>query len=102
MSAFSRLVYWAGVYNLFLAIGISTPAVTRALGINICDPVLGQLIGAFLLFTVVTQVFGSRDLTTNGWAIFWEGILRWIAAALLIPYGFFRPSGIHGRCNWVC
>jgi hypothetical protein len=68
-------------------------AVTRFLGINITDPVLGQLIAAFLRFTVVVQVFGSCDLRANGWALFWEGILRWIAAALLIPYGFFGHLG---------
>jgi hypothetical protein len=92
--ALSKFVYWAGVYNLALAAGMAVPAVTRSLGINIADPVLGQLIAGFLLFTAMAQMFGSRDLRTNGWIIFWEGILRWIAAALLIPYGFFGHLGV--------
>lgn len=94
LSTLSRFVYWAGVYNLVLAGGMALPAVTRALGINIADPVLGQLIAGFLVFTAVIQIFGSRDLPTYGWAIFWEGVLRWIAAALLIPYGFFGHMGV--------
>jgi hypothetical protein len=94
VSTLSRFVYWGGVYNLILAAGMAVPAVTHALGINIADPVLGQLIAGFLLFTAVTQMFGSRDLKTYGWLIFWEGILRLIAAALLIPYGFFGHMGV--------
>ena len=91
LTTFSKFVYWAGVYNLALAAGMAVPAVTRS--INIADPVLGQLIAGFLLFTAAIQIFGSRDLPTYGWAIFWEGILRWIAAALLIFYGFFGHLG---------
>ncbi len=89
----SKFVYWGGVYNLGLAAGMAVPAIHLSLGINIADIVLGQLIAGFLLFTAVIQMFGARDLPTYGWAIFWEGILRWIAAALLIPYGFFGHLG---------
>jgi hypothetical protein len=94
VSTLSRFVYWAGVYNLVLAAAMAVPAVPRSLGINIADPVLGQLIAGFLLFTAIAQMFGSRDLPTYGWLIFWEGILRWISAALLIPYGFFGHVGV--------
>ena len=90
----SRFVYMAGIYNIGLAIGMAVPPVHRALGINIADPVLGQIIGGFLLFTVPVQLVGSRDLRTYGWLIYWEGILRWIAAFILIPYGFFGHMGI--------
>ena len=93
-STLSKFVYWAGVYNLFLAAGMAVPAVTRSLGINIADPVLGQVIAGFLLFTAVIQMLGARDLKTYGWLIFWEGILRWIAATLLILYGFFGHLGV--------
>jgi len=92
-STLSKFVYWAGVYNLALAAGMAIPSVTRSLGINIADPVLGQLIAGFLLYTAIAQIVGSRDLKTNGWVIFWEGILRWIAAALLISYGFCGHLG---------
>jgi len=90
----SKFVYWAGVYNLLLAAGMAVPVVTRSLGINIADPALGQLIGGFLLFTAIAQMFGSRDLKANGWLIFWEGILRWIAAGLTVSYGFFGHLGV--------
>jgi len=70
LTTLSKFVYAAGVYNLSLAAGIAVPAVTRSLGINIADniadPVLGQLIAGFLLFTAAIQMFGSRDLATYG------------------------------------
>lgn len=92
-ASLANFVYWAGIYNLALAIGMAVPAVHGALGINIADPVLGKLIAGFLVFTAVIQMFGARDLPVFGWTIFWEGILRWIAAALLVPYGFFGHMG---------
>ncbi len=92
--ALQRFVFWSGLYNLVLAAGMAVPAVTRLLGINISDPVLGQLIAGFLLFTAAIQILGARDLVTYGWAIFWEGILRWIAAALLVPHGFYGHLGV--------
>ncbi len=82
-----------GIYNLMLGLGVATPLVTELLGMNICDYALGLLITAFLIFTAAVQVIASRDLKTYGWLIFWEGILRWMAAALLIPYGFFGHLG---------
>ena len=94
LSTLSKFVYWAGVYNLALAAGSAVQAVTSSNGINIADPVGGQLIAGFLLFTAIAQMFGSRDLRTFGWLIFWEGILRWIAAALLISNGFFGHLGL--------
>ncbi len=94
MTKLAIFVYGAGVYNLLLAVGMAMPAITRTLGANIADPALGQLIAGFLVFTAVIQMIGSRDLRTNGWAVFWEGILRWVAAALLIPYGFFGHLGL--------
>ena len=93
ISVLSKFVFWAGIYNLVLAAGMAVSTVTRALGINIADPVLGQMIAGFLLFTAVIQMFGSRDLETYGWTIFWEGILRWIAALLLVAHGFFGHLG---------
>lgn len=93
LPALQRFVFWSGLYNLVLAAGMAIPAVTRSLGINIVDPVLGQLIAGFLLFTAAVQILGARDLTTFGWVIFWEGILRWIAAALLICHGFYGHLG---------
>lgn len=94
MPTLEKFVLWAGVYNLALAFGMAVPTVTRSLGINIADPVLGQLIAGFLLFTAAVQILGARDLHTFGWAIFWEGILRWIAAALLVLHGFFGHLGL--------
>ncbi len=73
---------------------MAAPVVTNILQINICDQSLALLIAAFLLFTAVAQIVGSRDLRTYGWLIYWEGILRWMAAALLIPYGFFGHLGM--------
>jgi hypothetical protein len=94
LTALSKFVRWAGFYNLALALGMAVPMVPVALGINIVDPVLGQMIAGFLAFTAVIQIVAARDLHTYGWAVFWEGALRWVAASLLIPHGFFGHLGL--------
>lgn len=93
LNSLSRFVRAAGIYNLLLAVGMASPFVTNFLQINICDYALSLLIAAFLIFTAAVQVIAARDLRSYGWLIFWEGILRWMAAALLIPYGFFGHLG---------
>jgi hypothetical protein len=52
------------------------------------------MIAAFLAFTAVVQIVAARDLDTYGWAVFWEGALRWVAASLLITHGFFGHLGV--------
>jgi hypothetical protein len=94
IAALSKFVRWAGFYNLALAVGMAVPIVPLTLGINIADPVLGQMIAAFLAFTAVVQIVAARDLDTYGWAVFWEGALRWVAASLLITHGFFGHLGV--------
>lgn len=90
----SNFVFIAGIYNFLLAMGLTIPFVTELLKMNICDYALSLLIAALLIFTAVVQVFASRDLQKFGWLIYWEGILRWMAAAILITYGFFGHLGI--------
>lgn len=93
IKAISKFVFATGIYNFLLGLGLAIPFVTELLKINICDYALALLIGAFLIFTAAVQVIASRDLRTHGWIIFWEGILRWMAAAILIFYGFFGQIG---------
>ena len=90
----SKFVFATGIYNFLLAVGLTIPYVTNLLKINIYDYALSLLIAAFLIFTAAIQIFASRDLRTYGWLIFWEGILRWMAAAILVPYGFFGHLGL--------
>ena len=90
----SIFVKCAGFYNLLLGIGIATPFVTGLLRIEICDYALNLLIAAFLFYTAVVQIIASRDLKLFAQFIYWEGILRGMAAAILICYGFFGHLGL--------
>ncbi|MFM7085147.1 MAG: hypothetical protein ACKOW3_09140 [Hyphomicrobium sp.] len=90
----SKIVYGAGIYNLILVVCLGLPQGIINIGVNITDHALSKLIAGFLLFTAVIQIFGSRDVRTYGWIIYWEGILRWIAGLLLIYYGFLGHLGI--------
>lgn len=94
LKSLSQVVCVAGVYNLLLAVGICVPFVTNLLALPVADAALAQMIGAMLVFTAAAQVIGSRDLKTYAWLIFWEGLLRWMAAGLLIAYGFFGHLGL--------
>lgn len=89
-----KFIYWAGIYNLVLAVCLGLPEGIVNIGLNISDHALSELLGAFLLFTAVIQIIGSRNLNLFGWAIYWEGILRCIAGLLLSSYGFFGHLGI--------
>jgi hypothetical protein len=42
----------------------------------------------------VAQIVGARNLKNYAWLIFWEGLLRWMAAAILIFYGFAGHLGV--------
>lgn len=90
----SKFVFGAGIYNLLLGLGMFVPPVTQAMGLNITDPALAQIIGILLIYTTVVQVVSSRDLKKYGSLIAWEGVLRWSAAIILFRYGFFGHLGV--------
>jgi hypothetical protein len=89
----SEFVFWSGVYNAGLAFFLVFPSLYRGLGLNICSPVLGWLIAAFLAYTSVVLIFASRDLVQRGALVYWEALLRYVAAIVLIPAGLFGDIG---------
>jgi hypothetical protein len=89
----SRIIRASGFWNLALAGSLIYPPLYRGLGLNLTQPVWGWLIAGFLLYTAITLILCGRDLKTFGGIILWEGILRFFAAALLIPAGLFFGYG---------
>jgi hypothetical protein len=89
----SSFVFWSGVYNAGLALFLVFPSLYRALGLNIGAPVLGWLIAGFLAYTSAALIFASRDLLQRGSLVYWEALLRYVAAILLIPAGLFGDMG---------
>lgn len=94
LSALSKFVYGAGVYNMLLAGGLCLPPVTEWLGLVIADQALALIIAVLLVFTAAAQILGSRNLQSYAWLIYWEGFARWMAAAVLIAYGFAGHLGV--------
>jgi hypothetical protein len=90
MSAF---VCWSGAYNAGLAFFLMFPSLYRALGLNICAPFLGWLIAGFLAYTSVALIYASRDLAHRASLVYWESLLRYVAAVVLIPAGLFGDIG---------
>lgn len=90
MSAF---VFWSGVYNAGLALFLCFPALYRAIGVNLCSPVWGWLIAGFLAYTSVVLMYASRDLAPRAGLVYWESLLRYVAAIVLIPAGLFGDVG---------
>lgn len=101
----SPFVFWSGVYNAGLALLLVFPSLYRALGLNICSPVFGWLIAGFLAYTSVVLIFASRDLVQRGALVYWEALLRYFAAILLIPAGLFGDIGpiaaFMGLCDFA-
>ncbi|MFI3198040.1 MAG: hypothetical protein QX196_06945 [Methylococcaceae bacterium] len=89
-----NFVFWSGVYNAGLAVFLLFPPLYRGVGMNICDPVWGWLIAGFLGFTSAVLILASRDLRCRATFVYWESLLRYIAALLLIPAGLFGDLGL--------
>ena len=90
----SRIIRASGFWNRGLAVSLIYPPLYLALGINLTQPVWGWLIAGFLLFTSAILILSSRDLKTFGGIILWEGLLRFLAAAILIPAGIWGGYGL--------
>ena len=87
-------VFWSGIYNLGLSLILLFPPLYRAMGLKVCNPVWGWLIAGFLGFTAAVLILAARDLRRRGSLVYWEALLRYVAALLLIPAGLFGDIGI--------
>ena len=89
-----NFVFWSGVYNGVLAVFLLFPPLYRGVGMNICDPVWGWLIAGFLGFTSAVLILSSHDLHRRATFIYWEALLRYISALVLVPAGLFGDVGL--------
>lgn len=89
-----QFVFWSGVYNAGLAVFLLFPPLYRALGLNIPAPLWGWLLAGFLGYTSAVLILASRDLRRRASLVYWESLLRYIAALLLIPAGLFVDLGL--------
>lgn len=89
-----RFVFWSGVYNAGLALFLLFPPVYRAFGLNIPAPLWGWLLAGFLGFTSAVLILAARDLPRRASLVYWESLLRYVAALLLIPAGLFGDMGL--------
>jgi hypothetical protein len=87
-------VYWSGLYNGGLAVILLFPPVYRILGLNIPAPLWGWLLAGFLGFTSAVLILSSRDLSHRASFVYWESLLRYAAALLLVPAGLFGDLGL--------
>ena len=90
----SQFVFWSGAYNAGLALFLLFPPLYRALGLYICAPVWGWLIAGFLAYTSAILIYSSRDLSRRAPLVYWESLLRYAAAILVIPAGLFGDIGL--------
>lgn len=90
----TKFIYWSGIYNTGLAITLLLPFVYLSIGLNIPAPLWGWLLAGFLAYTSAVLILASRDLRRRASMVYWESILRYIAALLLIPAGFFGDLGL--------
>ena len=90
----SRFVYWTGVYNIGLTLGVALSAFGPIFGIKFCSPAWALLIAGFLGFTAVVLIISSRNLKLFAHLVFWEALLRFAAFIVVVPYGLFGDIGI--------
>jgi len=90
----SSFVFWSGVYNSILALFLLFPPLYRALGLNVCAPLFAWLIAGFLAYTSVVLIYASYELSRRATLVYWESLLRYVAALILIPAGLFGDLGL--------
>ena len=83
-----------GIYNVGLALFLLFPPIYHIVGLNLCSPILGWLIAGFLGFTSAVLILCSRRLRQRASFVYWEAILRYIAALLLMPAAIFSDIGL--------
>jgi hypothetical protein len=89
-----KFTFWTGVYNAGLAIFLLFPPLYRGVGLNICDPVWGWLIAGFLAFCAAVLILASRNLRQRAAFLYYESLLRYIAALVLVLAGLFGDVGL--------
>ena len=89
-----QFVFWSGVYNAGLALFLLFPPLYRTLGLNIPAPLWGWLLAGFLGYTSAVLILASRDLRRRASLVYWESLLRYIAALLLVSAGLFGDLGL--------
>jgi len=89
-----KFTYWTGIYNAVIAIFLLFPTLYQGVGLNICDPVWGWLIAGFLGFTSAVLILSSHDLHRRATFVYWEALLRFIAALVLVSAGLFGNVGL--------
>ena len=53
-----------------------------------------RLLARFLGFTSAVLILASRDLRRRASLVYWESLLRYVAALMLIPAGLFGDLGL--------
>jgi hypothetical protein len=89
-----NFTFWTGVYNAGLALTLTCPAFYLRLGLNIPTPFWGWLLAGFLAFSAAVLILAARNIRQRAAFIYYESLLRYIAALLLIPAGLFGDLGL--------
>jgi hypothetical protein len=86
--AFERIVFWSGIWNIGLGLSLVLTPIRELLGLQIPNPFWPWVVAAFLWYTAAALILSSREVRTFASIIYWEGVLRFAAVAILLIYGF--------------
>jgi hypothetical protein len=89
-----KFTFWTGVYNAGLAVTLTCPSFYHLLGLNIPTPFWGWLLAGFLAYCAAVLILASRSLRQRAAFLYYESLLRYIAALLLISAGLFDDLGL--------
>lgn len=89
-----KFTFWTGVYNAGLAVTLTCPSFYHLLGLNIPTPFWGWLLAGFLAYCSAVLILASRSLRQRAAFLYYESLLRYIAALLLISAGLFDDLGL--------
>ena len=82
-----KLVLASGLWNAGVGASLLVPAFYRRVGVDIAEPFWGWSLAAFIFFTAAVLIMASRDLERRASMVYWEALLRFASAALLLSIG---------------
>jgi hypothetical protein len=80
-----KIVLLSGIWNLILGVGSLASGLIKTE--NQSEMYFNCMTGAFLLFTSAVLIVASRNLEKYGTFVLWEGLLRFVAAVILLTIG---------------
>jgi len=90
-----KFIFWTGVYDIIVGIGLSFPWFTTLLRIKLPNSNFWLwFAAAVVIYVGISLIFCSRNLQSRAPLVLWCGIIKILAFFLLVGFGFWGGLGL--------